>query len=99
MALSPIWVPFSAKLIYDSQLRWLGPEKGVMHMAIGAVVNAAWVLTAKHQAIITGVRSPLGDRDRRRATPRACMACKRSGSSNPCSSPYQIKAINSNSSR
>lgn len=31
----------------DSQLRWLGPEKGVMHMAIGAVVNALWDLRAK----------------------------------------------------
>jgi L-fuconate dehydratase len=38
---------FSAGLINDSQLRWLGPEKGVMHMAIGAVVNAAWDLAAK----------------------------------------------------
>jgi L-fuconate dehydratase len=38
---------FSADLINDSQLRWLGPEKGVMHMAIGAVVNAAWDLAAK----------------------------------------------------
>jgi len=38
---------FSASLIGDSQLRWLGPEKGVMHMAIGAVVNAAWDLAAK----------------------------------------------------
>src|ERR1700724_3331438 len=37
----------SAALIGDSQLRWLGPEKGVMHMAIGAVVNAAWDLAAK----------------------------------------------------
>ncbi|MGW0627673.1 L-fuconate dehydratase [Streptomyces sp. NPDC002758] len=34
-------------LIGDSQLRWLGPEKGVMHMAIGAMVNAVWDLTAK----------------------------------------------------
>ncbi|WP_338118102.1 enolase C-terminal domain-like protein [Streptomyces coryli] len=33
----------------DSQLRWLGPEKGVMHMAIGAAVNAAWDLAAKRQ--------------------------------------------------
>jgi L-fuconate dehydratase len=33
----------------DSQLRWLGPEKGVMHMAIGAVVNAVWDLAAKRQ--------------------------------------------------
>ncbi|MDB1089805.1 enolase C-terminal domain-like protein [Streptomyces sp. ACA25] len=31
----------------DSQLRWLGPEKGVMHMAVGAVVNAVWDLAAK----------------------------------------------------
>lgn len=31
----------------DSQLRWLGPEKGVIHMAIGAVVNALWDLKAK----------------------------------------------------
>ncbi len=38
---------FSAGLIGDSQLRWLGPEKGVMHMGIGAVVNAAWDLAAK----------------------------------------------------
>jgi L-fuconate dehydratase len=37
----------SADLINDSQLRWLGPEKGVMHMAIGAVVNAAWDHAAK----------------------------------------------------
>jgi L-fuconate dehydratase len=35
------------ELVYDSQLRWLGPEKGVMHMAIGAVVNALWDLRAK----------------------------------------------------
>ncbi|MEV6793977.1 enolase C-terminal domain-like protein [Streptomyces sp. NPDC051320] len=33
-------------LTHDSQLRWLGPEKGVMHMAAGAVVNAAWDLAA-----------------------------------------------------
>ena len=38
---------FSAELVGDSQLRWLGPEKGVMHMAIGAVLNAAWDLAAK----------------------------------------------------
>ncbi len=33
-------------LTHDSQLRWLGPEKGVLHMAAGAVVNAAWDLAA-----------------------------------------------------
>ncbi len=39
----------SRSLVGDSQLRWLGPEKGVMHMAIGAVVNAVWDLAAKRQ--------------------------------------------------
>ena len=34
-------------LVHDSQLRWLGPEKGVMHMAISAVINALWDLAAK----------------------------------------------------
>ncbi|GAA3004417.1 L-fuconate dehydratase [Streptosporangium longisporum] len=34
-------------MVHDSQLRWLGPEKGVMHMAISAVVNALWDLKAK----------------------------------------------------
>lgn len=38
---------FAKRLTGDSQLRWLGPEKGVMHMAIGAVVNAAWDLAAR----------------------------------------------------
>jgi len=31
----------------DSQLRWLGPEKGIIHMATGAIVNAVWDLYAK----------------------------------------------------
>lgn len=31
----------------DSQLRWIGPEKGVIHLALGAVVNAIWDLWAK----------------------------------------------------
>lgn len=35
------------ELVHDSQLRWLGPEKGVMHMAVGAAVNALWDLKAK----------------------------------------------------
>ena len=32
----------------DSQLRWIGPDKGAMHLATGAVVNAVWDLWAKH---------------------------------------------------
>ncbi|OEV04357.1 enolase C-terminal domain-like protein [Streptomyces oceani] len=39
----------SRDLVGDSQLRWLGPEKGVLHMAIGAVVNAVWDLVASRQ--------------------------------------------------
>jgi len=39
---------FARRLTGDSQLRWLGPEKGVMHMAIGAVINAAWDMAARH---------------------------------------------------
>lgn len=35
------------RLTTDSQLRWLGPDKGIMHMAIGAVVNATWDLLAR----------------------------------------------------
>ena len=38
---------FARSLIHDSHLRWLGPEKGVMHMAIGAVINAAWDMAAR----------------------------------------------------
>ncbi|NQX26148.1 L-fuconate dehydratase [Microbacteriaceae bacterium VKM Ac-2854] len=31
----------------DSQLRWLGPEKGVVHLAMAAVMNAVWDLAAR----------------------------------------------------
>jgi len=31
----------------DSQLRWLGPEKGVVHLAMAAVMNAMWDLAAR----------------------------------------------------
>jgi L-fuconate dehydratase len=34
----------------DSQMRWLGPEKGVVHLATAAVVNAVWDLHAKSRA-------------------------------------------------
>jgi L-fuconate dehydratase len=42
---------FWRSLVHDSPLRWLGPEKGVMHMAIGAVVNALWDLAAKRAGV------------------------------------------------
>jgi L-fuconate dehydratase len=40
---------FSRRLVGDSPLRWLGPEKGVIHMAIGAVVNALWDMKATRE--------------------------------------------------
>ena len=41
------FVAFSRLLTDDSQFRWLGPEKGVIHMAAGALLNAVWDLYAK----------------------------------------------------
>jgi L-fuconate dehydratase len=38
---------FARSLVRDSQMRWLGPEKGVTHMAAGAVINAVWDLICK----------------------------------------------------
>jgi L-fuconate dehydratase len=38
---------FTRSLTADPQLRWMGPEKGVIHMATGAIVNAVWDLRAK----------------------------------------------------
>ena len=40
---------FWRDLVGDSQLRWIGPEKGVIHLATAAVVNAAWDLYAKRE--------------------------------------------------
>ena len=48
--LSEITADFAAfwrRLAGDSQLRWLGPEKGVIHLALAAIVNALWDLAAK----------------------------------------------------
>jgi L-fuconate dehydratase len=42
---------FWRSLASDDQLRWLGPEKGVVHLAVGAVVNAAWDLWAKEEGM------------------------------------------------
>ena len=41
---------FYDELRSDSQIRWLGPENGVMHMATGAIVNAIWDLWARDEA-------------------------------------------------
>jgi L-fuconate dehydratase len=40
---------FSRRLTGDSQLRWLGPEKGAIHMAAAAIVNAVWDLYGRRE--------------------------------------------------
>jgi L-fuconate dehydratase len=40
---------FYRQLTSDSQFRWLGPEKGVIHLATGALINAVWDLYARVQ--------------------------------------------------
>jgi L-fuconate dehydratase len=40
---------FSRRLTGDSQLRWLGPNKGAIHMAAAAIVNAMWDLRARRE--------------------------------------------------
>jgi L-fuconate dehydratase len=56
------------ELASDSQLRWLGPEKGVIHLALGALVNAVWDLYAKREG--KPVWKVLAD-----MTPRQLVAC------------------------
>jgi L-fuconate dehydratase len=41
----------SDRLVHDSQFRWIGPEKGVSHMAAGAVLNALWDIKAKRAGL------------------------------------------------
>ena len=36
-------------LVSDGQMRWVGPEKGVVHLAHSAIMNAIWDLWAKSQ--------------------------------------------------
>ena len=52
---------FWRHLTGDSQLRWIGPEKGVIHLATAAVVNAAWDLWAKAaSSVAAAASSPIG---------------------------------------
>ena len=41
----------SRLLVHDSQFRWIGPEKGVSHMAAGAIINALWDIKAKRAGL------------------------------------------------
>src|SRR5258708_21123641 len=42
-------VAFSRQLTEDSQFRWLGPEKGGIHLAAAPLINAVWDLFARGQ--------------------------------------------------
>jgi L-fuconate dehydratase len=46
-AITADFAGFYHRLTQDPQLRWIGPEKGIVHMATGAVVNAVWDLWAR----------------------------------------------------
>ena len=63
----------SKRLIHDSQLRWLGPEKGVTQMACGALVSALWDIRARRENkplwLLLSEMSRRGDRRRRRLHP------------------------------
>lgn len=59
---------FWRRLASESQLRWLGPEKGVVHLALAAVVNAVWDLYAKAEG--KPVWKLLAD-----MTPREVVSC------------------------
>jgi L-fuconate dehydratase len=41
------WVRFWRALTQDTQLRWIGPEKGAIHLATAAIVNAIWDLECR----------------------------------------------------
>ena len=45
--MGPLW----KKITGDSQFRWLGPEKGVIHLAAAALINALWDLLAKQEEL------------------------------------------------
>jgi len=45
--MGPLW----KKITGDSQFRWLGPEKGVVHLAAAALMNALWDLLAKREEL------------------------------------------------
>ena len=69
---SPTWAGSGATLVGDSQLRWIGPEKGVIHLATAAVVNAVWDLFAKTRgqaALEAGRRHDAGGAGRPRRLP------------------------------
>ncbi len=59
---------FWRQLACETQLRWLGPEKGIIHMSMAAIINAVWDLYAKSEG--KPVWKLLAD-----MTPREIVSC------------------------
>ena len=70
-------------------------ERASRGAMLGANMHRSQAAAGDTGRLSSQVRSPPGDRGRQRATGRACMACKRSGVSNPRSSTSQVKAVDS----
>ncbi|KAK3868106.1 hypothetical protein Pcinc_026480 [Petrolisthes cinctipes] len=54
--LRPIFENFAGtwrELTSESQMRWVGPEKGVLHLAVAAIVNALWEPLGTHRTQAT----------------------------------------------
>ena len=68
------------RLVTDSQLRWLGPEKGVIHLATAALVNASGTCTRSSRASRFGSCSPTC---RRRSSSRASTSATSTTRSRP----------------
>jgi L-fuconate dehydratase len=49
VAITADFAGFWRRLACESQLRWLGPEKGVIHLALAAIVNGIWDLWARSE--------------------------------------------------
>ena len=48
-AITADFAGFWHRICNDSQLRWLGPERGLIHMSVAAIINAIWDLYAKRE--------------------------------------------------
>ena len=78
---------FWRDMVGDSQMRWLGPEKGIVHLAAAALVNAVWDLLAKEAGLplwrYLAELSPERDRRRHRLPPHYRRAAARAGARYP----------------
>ena len=84
---------FWRSLTSDRQLRWLGPEKGVIHLATAAVVNAVWDLWAKRE------RQAAVEAARRSARPSSSSRRSTSATSTDALSPDEALRVAATTTR